>query len=222
MHTPPLSPPVLTELGFELRGSAGLGAAQCCDGSPYPLKTNFRRSPKRGKVWDILPKAVTLPPGRPVRALPRTRVRGNAIHYWEAWHCPGCRDKAHGRGLMSARHGTDVGTRVTPGLVAPRTNSSSILMSAFVYAVTAADVVRLRHLRKRLQRSLSFVYAGIYSICAIISKDLLRMLCSQYCINERTINTNVSGCVFHVNRFWISSKWKAKKIKNFSKSILAK
>jgi len=34
-------------------------------------------------------------------------------------------------------------------------------MGAFVYAVTAADVIRLRHLRKRLQRSLSFVYAGI-------------------------------------------------------------
>jgi len=33
-------------------------------------------------------------------------------------------------------------------------------MSTFVYAVTAADV-RLRHLRKRLQRSLSFVYAEI-------------------------------------------------------------
>jgi len=37
-------------------------------------------------------------------------------------------------------------------------------LGAFIYAVTAADVVRLRHLRKQLQRSLSFVYAGIYPI----------------------------------------------------------
>jgi len=57
-------------------------------------------------------------------------------------------------------------------------------LGAFVYAVTAADVVCLRHLRKWLQRSLSFVYAGIYPICAVISEVLLRMLCLQYCINE--------------------------------------
>jgi len=75
-------------------------------------------------------------------------------------------------------------------------------MGAFVYTVIAADVVRLRDLRKRLQRSLSFVYVEIYPICAVISKVLLRMLC-LHCINERTFSTNVSGyeCLFHVSWF---------------------
>ncbi|XP_067207169.1 uncharacterized protein [Linepithema humile] len=59
-------------------------------------------------------------------------------------------------------------------------------MGAFVYAVTAADVVRLLRLRKRLQRSLSFVYAGMYPICAGTLEVLLWMLCLQYCVNEYT------------------------------------
>jgi len=49
------------------------------------------------------------------------------------------------------------------------------IKGAFVYAITAADVVRLR-------RDIS---------CAVISEVLLRMLCSQYCINERTLCMNV-------------------------------
>jgi len=42
--------------------------------------------------------------------------------------------------------------------------SNDQIMGVFVYAVTAANVVRLRHLQKRLQRSLLFVYARIYPI----------------------------------------------------------
>jgi len=63
-------------------------------------------------------------------------------------------------------------------------------MGAFVYAVATADVVRLLRLRKRLQRSLSFVYAGMYPICAATSEVLLWMLCSQYCVNERKLRKN--------------------------------
>jgi len=42
MHIPPLSFSS-DRTGIELRGSVGLSAAPYCDGSPYPLKTNFHQ-----------------------------------------------------------------------------------------------------------------------------------------------------------------------------------
>jgi len=58
-------------------------------------------------------------------------------------------------------------------------------MGAFVYAVTAADVVRLRHLRKRLQRRLSFVYAGI------LSQLKFCLDFGRYCTIRAAIHANV-------------------------------
>jgi len=86
-------------------------------------------------------------------------------------------------------------------------------LGAFVYVVTAA-VIRLRHLRKRLQRSLSFVYAGIYPICAVISEVLLRMLCLQYCINEH-LDIPVESVVSKMNFIKVKNEKSKKSLTHF-------
>lgn len=95
-----------------------------------------------------------------------------------------------------------------------------LLRGAFVYAGLPQMIVRLLHLQKRLQRSFPFVYAGIHPICAVNSKILLWMLCSQYCdycVNERTfimINKKiVYACVLKIKNEFFLSKLRLRRVR---------